>query len=252
MKTCIIIPSRLASTRLPEKALADILGKSLIQRVYEQASLSKEADDVIVATDHDKIFRHVQSFGGKVIMTSPEHQSGTDRISEVAANIDADILINVQGDEPLINPHQIDELIRRIKSPEIQIATQKYRITDPNELFNYNIVKVITDRQDKVLYFSRQAVPGHRDLPYRNWLESFPYYKHVGIYAFKRKTLLEITQLPLSPLENAESLEQLRWLENGYPIHCFETKYSTVGVDTEEDVDKVNEILIKEMNYQNP
>ena len=248
MKTSIIIPSRWASVRLPEKALVDIMGKSLIQRVYEQASLSKLADEIIVATDHKKIYHHVRSFGGKVFLTSQSHISGTDRIGEVAKNLDSDIIINVQGDEPLINPNQIDDLIRMIQKPEIQIATQMQRLNDPEELFNYNIVKVITALDNQVLYFSRQTIPGQRDLPYRHWLENCHYYKHAGIYAFKKEILLELIALKPSALEKAESLEQLRWLENGYKIYSYETPHLSYSVDTPEDVEKINSLLLRDMN----
>ncbi|MFZ1703962.1 MAG: 3-deoxy-manno-octulosonate cytidylyltransferase [Saprospiraceae bacterium] len=243
MKVVIIIPSRLQSTRLPEKPLAIIEGKSLIHRVYEQALLCRNADEVVVATDHESILNHVVNLGYKAVMTDPFHVSGTDRIAEVAANIDADVFINVQGDEPLIHPNQIDELIDVFRDKHVQIATQMSVIKDENELFDYNKVKVVTDIHHKALYFSRQAIPAHRDLPYKEWFAKTSYYKHVGIYGFRKEVLEQITLLGQGYLEQAESLEQLRWLENGFSIHCFPTDYESIGVDTPEDLQKVSTIV---------
>jgi 3-deoxy-manno-octulosonate cytidylyltransferase (CMP-KDO synthetase) len=248
LKVSIIIPSRMASTRLPGKPLEDILGKSLIRRVYEQASRSALAHEVLVATDHPDIYHHVLAFGGKAVMTSEKHISGTDRIGEVAQMSDSDIFINVQGDEPLIDPGQIDELISKFKISEVEIATQKIIITSTEDLFDYNTVKVLTAKNDCALYFSRQAIPGHRDLPYRKWIDHSDYYRHVGIYGFRKKTLLELIALQPSSLERAETLEQLRWLENGYTIHCFETAYTSFGVDTPEDLEKVVHLILRDMN----
>jgi len=243
MSVVIVIPARLDSSRLPQKPLADIFGKSLIMRVYERASLVKSADDVIVATDHQLIFDHVQNAGGKVILTSPNHVSGTDRVAEVANMIEADIIINVQGDEPLINPNQIEDLIRSFDDEKVCIATQKQLLDLHDDLLNYNIVKVVCNLKNEALYFSRQAIPAFRDLPYREWQSNYNYFRHIGLYGFRKNTLKEITSLPKSPLENTESLEQLRWLDNGYTIHCFETKYDSIGVDTEEDLVKVRKIF---------
>ena len=247
MKVSIIIPARMASTRLPEKPLADILGKSLIMRAYDQAKKSKLTYETVVATDHKKIFNHVDKHGGKVIMTSDKHISGTDRIAEVAKKLDSDIIINLQGDEPLIDPLQIDELIQAMMSNDVLIGTQCSKLQNPDDLFDYNVVKVVRDFQNKALYFSRQAIPAFRDLSYRLWLENATYFRHVGMYGFKRDTLSEITKLQPSSYEKAESLEQLRWIENGYPIHCFETQYKSVGVDTAEDLEQVRDILLREM-----
>ena len=246
MKSTIIIPARLASTRFPEKALVDIYGTSLIMRVYNQAIQVKSADNVIVATDHPKIFKHVSDHGGNVIMTSKNHISGTDRIAEVASKIDSEIIINLQGDEPLINPLQIEALISLMNNEEILIGTQCNAITNENEIFDYNVVKVVRDIYDSVLYFSRQAIPTVRDQPFLKWASKTTYFRHVGLYGFKRNTLLEITQLPSSNYEICESLEQLRWLESGYKIHCVEIPFSSQGVDTPEDLNKVVEVLLKE------
>lgn len=249
MKISIIIPARMSSSRLPEKPLADILGQSLIMRVYRQALISKLAHETIIATDHPLIFDHVTQHGGRVMLTSKDHLSGTDRIAEVAARLDTDIIINLQGDEPLINPEQIDELIQAMISREIVIGTQCVRIKNHTELFDYSVVKIVRDYCDKVLFFSRQAIPACRDLPYRNWFEKATYFKHVGIYGFRKDILLKITKLPQSEYEKSESLEQLRWMQNGFPIYGFETEYNSVGVDTAEDLEKVREIVLREMMH---
>lgn len=243
MKSVIIIPSRLHSTRLPEKPLITIEGKTLIQRVYEQALLCRNVADVIVATDENKIYDHLGALGYHVVLTDKNHVSGTDRVAEVAAGTDADIIINVQGDEPLINPLQIEELLEAFKDENVKIASQISLIQDENEIFDFNKVKVVTDINHKTLYFSRQAIPAQRDLPFSEWPDNTNYYKHIGIYGFRRKTLLDITKLEVSYLEKRESLEQLRWLENGFAIHCFPTSYESMGVDTPEDVIKVAAII---------
>lgn len=239
----------MASSRLPGKPLEDLLGKSMIQRVYEQASKSRLAVDVIVATDHADIYHHVLGFGGKSVMTSSTHLSGTDRVAEAAAFADGDVIINLQGDEPLINPKQIDDLIEQFEQPEVEIATQKIKIESAEALFDYNVVKVVTDKHGRALYFSRQAIPAHRDSAFRKWLEQTHYFRHVGIYGYRKNTLFELTALAPSILEMAESLEQLRWLENGYTIHCSETQYHSVGVDTPEDLEKVIHMILTDMNY---
>jgi 3-deoxy-manno-octulosonate cytidylyltransferase (CMP-KDO synthetase) len=246
VKTTIIIPSRLASSRLPEKALADIFGKSLIMRVYRQALKSKLADEVIIATDHAKIFDHVSSLGAKVTMTSPNHISGTDRIAEVSSSLDSDIIINLQGDEPLINPIQIDDLIEVMRGENVQIGTQCRLIDDADLLFDYNVVKVVRDFHHRALYFSRQALPAFRDVKYEQWFDKTKYYRHIGLYGFKKDVLTEITKLAPSSYELAESLEQLRWLQNGYSIHCHETMYDSIGVDTPDDLERVRDIVLKE------
>lgn len=247
MKTSIIIPARLSSSRLPEKALADIFGRSLVMRVYDQAKKSVLATEVFIATDHEKIFNHVESEGGKAVMTSIDHQSGTDRIAEVAANLDSDIIINLQGDEPLIHPGQIDDLIKSMQHPDVYIGTQCQKIHESDLLFDYNVVKVVRDIHHKALLFSRQAIPALREAGYQKWLELTDYYRHIGMYGFKRSILLDVTKLPVTTYEMAESLEQLRWLQHGYGVHCFDTTYTSVGVDTPEDLEKVREIVFKEM-----
>ncbi len=246
MKTSIIIPARMASTRLPRKPLADIMGKSLIEHVYLKAKQVGNAE-VIIATDDQIIYDHVHQFGGQAMMTSPDHPSGTDRIAEVAQNIDSEIIINLQGDEPLINPKQIEELISLMKNPHVNIGTQCTKIADAETLFDYNIVKVVRDINDKALYFSRQAIPAVRDQKYEKWIELATYYKHVGMYGFKRLTLLELCHLPLTTYEKNESLEQLRWLQHGYDVYCQETSFTSIGVDTPDDLDRVRDYILKEM-----
>jgi 3-deoxy-manno-octulosonate cytidylyltransferase (CMP-KDO synthetase) len=216
-------------------------------RVYQRACASTLATEVIVATDHIKIFDHVVSCGGRAVMTSPDHQSGTDRIAEVAAILTSDIIINLQGDEPLIHPAQIDELISLMQRPEVAIGTQCQKINDPDILFDYNVVKVVRTYHDKALYFSRQVLPAVRDKGYDQWYSSTDYYRHIGMYGFKKDILLKITDLPESSYEKAESLEQLRWLQNGFEIYCEETGHSSIGVDTPEDLEAVRDYIFKEM-----
>jgi len=243
----IVIPARMASTRLPEKPLQDILGTSLIMRVFQRARQVNGVTEVLVATDHPDIYDHILRHGGNVVMTDAGHVSGTDRVAEAAQQIDAEIIINVQGDEPLIHPAQIEQLVSLMQREDVLIGTQCQRLLDADALFDYNTVKVVKDKHDKALYFSRQAIPAFRDKPYRAWMQHMAYYRHIGIYGFKKSVLNTITALPASDLEAAESLEQLRWLENGIPVHCAETQYVSAGVDTPEDLEKVRQLLLKDM-----
>jgi len=232
-----IIPARYASSRFPGKPLADIAGKSMIQRVYERCLLSNSLSSVVVATDDDRIMAHVKSFGGNVILTSSSHTSGTDRCAEAAGHFrSADIVINIQGDEPFIQPEQIDLLAGCFKSEETKIATLVKKIDSYTELVNQNTPKVIIDKAGKALYFSRNTIPFQRDIPENKWLENQNYFKHIGIYGFRVKTLQQITLLPISSLERAEALEQLRWLENGYSIQTAETSYQSYGIDSPDDI----------------
>lgn len=237
-----IIPARYASTRFPAKALADIGGKSMIQRVYEQASQSANLSRVIVATDDERIKQHVQSFGGEVIMTSTEHQSGTDRCFEALqkSGAQADYVINIQGDEPFILPAQITRL-SEVLNGSVELATLIRKIESEEILFNTNTPKVVIDKNQNVLYFSRQTVPYLRDVPQEEWLSRHTFYKHIGIYAYRADILSEITQLPVSSLEKAEALEQLRWLENGYSIKAVVTPDDSHGIDTPDDMARVSE-----------
>lgn len=241
MKIIAIIPARYESTRFPGKPLASINGKPLIQHVWERVSKAQSLNRVIVATDDERIFKTVKEFGGEAEMTLQNHSTGTDRISEVAKNIDADIIVNVQGDEPLIEPDVIDEAVKPLmNNSEILMATLKTRIINNEELKDPNVVKVVTDKNDFALYFSRFTIPYVRDT------DSQPHpahYKHIGIYVYKKDFLLKFAQMKPTLLEEAEKLEQLRALENGYKIKVVKTEYNSIGVDTPEDLEKVKEIL---------
>jgi len=237
-----IIPARYASTRFPGKPLALIHGRTMIQRVYEQAAATKRLDQVVVATDDERIAEHVLDFGGFVHMTRSDHPSGTDRCAEVAQRFQtAELIINIQGDEPFIQPAQIDLLANSmVESSVFSIGTLAKRITEKDALFNPNVVKVVFSAQQGALYFSRHPIPFLRNETPENWLANGLFYKHIGLYAYRRDTLLEIAGLQPSPLEKAESLEQLRWIENGHRILVAETELETAGIDTPEDLEKVN------------
>lgn len=237
-----IIPARFASSRFPGKPLADIAGKSMIQRVYERCLLSNSLSSSVVATDDDRIADHVKSFGGNVILTSSSHQSGTDRCAEAANHFQkADIVINIQGDEPFIQPEQIDLLAACFKTDGTEIATLVKKIDNYKDLLNTNTPKVVIDKSGKALYFSRNTVPFQRDVPENEWLKNQDYFKHIGIYGFRVKTLQQLTLLPASALEKSEALEQLRWLENGYSIQTAETNYQSYGIDSPEDITRALE-----------
>jgi 3-deoxy-manno-octulosonate cytidylyltransferase (CMP-KDO synthetase) len=232
-----IIPARYASTRFPGKPLVDIAGKSMIQRVYEQSKKCVHLSEVIVATDDERIYKHVHDFGGSAIITSPHHQSGTDRCAEVALqHPQYDVVINIQGDEPFIDPEQISKLAFCFNDPNTQIATLVKKITSPEELFNTNSPKVLINKFSEAIYFSRSPLPHIRGREQENWLNHFSYFKHIGIYGYRADILQQITKLPVSSLEKAESLEQLRWIENGYKIKVAETELETFAIDTPEDL----------------
>jgi 3-deoxy-manno-octulosonate cytidylyltransferase (CMP-KDO synthetase) len=237
-----IIPARYASTRFPGKPLVEINGKSMIQRVYEQALKAGCLSHVVVATDDQRIFDHVSTFG-KVVFTSPDHQSGTDRCYEAAAgmakelNLSAeDVIVNIQGDEPYIHPEQIQSVCDMFISPGVNIATLLKRIESEDQIFNENVVKVVTAENGKALYFSRSAIPYYRNLPKNEWSRSGNFFRHIGMYAYRFGTLGQLTKLPLSGLEKIESLEQLRWIENGFEIFVNETLYESHSVDTPDDL----------------
>jgi len=245
MKVLGIIPSRYGSSRFPGKPLIDIDGKSMIQRVYEGASKSELIDKVIVATDDDRIFQEVQSFGGEVAMTSPDHQSGTDRCGEVLKSFsDYDIVINIQGDEPLIEASQLDQLIGAFKNNEVQIATIVKPISNAEDIRNPNRIKVVLDNQKRALYFSRSPIPHVANTNHDQWLKSSIFFKHIGIYAWRSEVLNELVQLEPTALEKSESLEQLRWLYHGYQVHTIESDIETPNIDVPEDVDKVLAVLL--------
>jgi 3-deoxy-manno-octulosonate cytidylyltransferase (CMP-KDO synthetase) len=241
LKVAAIIPARYASTRFPGKPLADIKGKPMIRRVYEQAKLAPSVSEVIVATDDERIYNAVASFGGTAVYTDPGHQSGTDRCYEAYLNsgISADVVINVQGDEPFIHPEQIEELIRLFTRPEVIIGTLVKKITEDGELFNPNKVKCVRNAAGEALYFSRHPIPFQKSRTQDSWLDHHVYYKHIGMYGFRPSTLAGLVKLALSPLEVAESLEQLRWLENGYRIHTHITTMEALAVDTPEDLQQL-------------
>ena len=246
MKFIGIIPARYASTRFPGKPLADMKGKYMIQRVYEQAR--KVLDHVCVATDDDRIFNAVQSFGGEVVMTSAQHRSGTDRCFEAYRTLGGheDVVINIQGDEPFIKPEQIESLIACFDSPQIQIATlvRPFEASEGYEaLANPNSPKVVLNERHEALYFSRSVIPYLRGVEPAEWLARHTYYKHIGMYGYRADVLGQITCLPQSSLELAESLEQLRWLQNGYTIKVGITTQETIGIDTPADLEKAVALL---------
>lgn len=237
MTTLGIIPARFASTRFPGKPLVDIAGKTMIQRVYEQAKKCVHLTEVIVATDDTGIYDHVLTFGGIAVMTSPDHQSGTDRCAEVARlHPQYNVIINIQGDEPFIDPEQISKLAACFNNPDTQIATLIKRVANEGELFNINSPKVIINKLSEAIYFSRSPLPHIRGQEHHGWLNRFTYFKHIGIYGYRADILQQITNLPISSLEKAESLEQLRWIENGYRIKVAETELETHAIDTPEDL----------------
>ena len=247
-----IIPSRYASTRFPGKPLADILGKSMIQRVYEQASQAKCLSKVVVATEDQRIVDHVKSFGGHVVMTSPDHFSGTERVFEAyelikgveseSINLEQDYIINIQGDEPFLVAEQINEL-GTILDGKVEIASQIIPCSDNAILFDEREAKVIVNTNQEAIYFSRHVLPYFKGIPQEEWHKHHTYYRQVGMYAYRADILKKITQLPVSGLETAESLEQLRWIENGYKIKMALTKYESHCIDTFEDIGMILDML---------
>ena len=240
MKFLGVIPSRYASTRLEGKPLKDICGHTMVEWVYKRALKSK-LDGVVVATDDERIVDEVKSFGGNVILTRKDHINGTSRIAEVCETYtDYDVIVNIQGDEPLIEPDMINSIIYSfIEDNTIPMSTLKYKLTDMAEIENPNAVKVVTDKNDFAIYFSRSVIPYPRNLNMNN------YYKHVGIYGYKRDFVMEYAKMASTPLELSESLEQLRVLENGYKIKVLETPYKIIGVDTQEELERVREYITK-------
>ena len=246
MKFIGIIPARYASTRFPAKPLAMLGGKTVIQRVYEQ--VSGVFDEAYVATDDERIEEAVKAFGGKVVMTSVNHKSGTDRCFEAYTKVDEgyDVIVNIQGDEPFIQPSQLEAVKACFDDPATQIATLVKPFTPEDEfmaLENVNAPKVVVNKNMNALYFSRSIIPYQRNAEKQDWLKGHTYYKHIGLYAYRSEVLREITSLPQSSLELAESLEQLRWLENGYTIKVGITEVETIGIDTPEDLEKAEKFL---------
>lgn len=238
-----IIPARYASTRFPGKPLALLGGKPVVQRVYEQ--VAAVLGEAWVATDDERIRDTVEAFGGNAVMTRTDHKSGTDRIQEAAEKIGttADVIINVQGDEPFIQPSQLKTLCRLFDDARTQIATLGKPFETMDSVDNPNSPKIVTDKDGYALYFSRSVIPFVRGTEHSGWLARFPFMKHIGLYAYRRETLAEITRLPQSTLEKAESLEQLRWLQNGYKIRVGMTDVETIGIDTPEDLARAEKAL---------
>ena len=248
-KVLVVIPARWASSRFPGKPLAKIGGIPMIQRVVAQANKAKCVSEVIVATDDSRILDCVNNTGGRAIMTSDDHPSGTDRIAEVVRDKDCDIVVNIQGDEPLIPPQNIDQVVKPlIDDSSISVASLRILIRNKEDLLNKNITKVVVDKFDSALYFSKAPIPWYRD----SWLKkmgadsdlSLPlWFKHIGLYAYRKRFLMEYSTLPLSPLEKIEKLEQLRILENGFQIKVVETKLDSIGVDSETDIEVIEKQL---------
>lgn len=246
MKAIGVIPARWGATRFEGKVLANLLGKPVIRHVWENAKRAKTLDDLIVACDDERILKVVQGFGGKAIYTSPDQPSGTDRIAEVVNPIDVKIAVNIQGDEPLIKPIMIDSLVIALENEKTaQMATIIKKVDDGEELTNSNVVKVVVDKNGYALYFSRYAIPYNRTGEIDEKKRP-SYFKHIGLYAYTKDFLFTLRNLPVSSLENAEKLEQLRVLENGYKIKTVETKFDTVGIDRPEDLRRAEDELLKE------
>lgn len=243
MKFIGIIPARYASTRFPGKPLAMLGGEYVIQRVYE--IVAKTLDEAYVATDDQRIFDAVLSFGGKAVMTRTDHKSGTDRIEEAVEKInsDCDVVVNVQGDEPFIHPSQIETVCRCFDDPQTQIATIGKPFDAMDAVENPNSPKIVVDNNGNAMYFSRSVIPFVRGKQCEEWIKEYPFLKHLGLYAYRKEVLAEITKLPQSSLEKAESLEQLRWLQNGYRVKVGVTDIETVGIDTPEDLIRAEKVL---------
>lgn len=243
MRVVAIIPARYASTRFPAKPLADIHGKPMVQHVYERTRMAALVDEVIIATDDERILTAAQNFGARAMLTSPRHETGTDRLAEVAAELpDADLIVNVQGDEPMIEAEMIDSAIAPVqKNTDISMGTLMARIDTQEDFINPNVVKVVTDQRGMALYFSRSAIPHTRDVA--SGATRVDCYRHIGLYVYRRDFLLRYPQLEPTPLEQAEKLEQLRALEHGYRIHVALTAHQSMGVDTPEDLEKVKAAL---------
>jgi 3-deoxy-manno-octulosonate cytidylyltransferase (CMP-KDO synthetase) len=242
-KIVVVIPARYGSTRLPGKPLVLLAGKPMIQRVFERAKLSKRVERVIVATDDERIVDAVEAFGGEARMTRPDHRTGTERVAEVAAHVEGDVFVNVQGDEPLLDPEAVDAAISSLlEEPPASISTVATPVKTPGDIMDPNVVKTVLDFESNALYFSRAPIPWVRDtagkILVRHW-------KHLGLYVFQRAALLEYPTLPQRELEKIEQLEQLRWLENGWKIRVAEVAHDAVSVDVPEDVARVEKLLQK-------
>ncbi len=240
MKVIGIIPARYESSRFPGKPLVDIGGQTMIQRVYHQAKHTSSLSEVVVATDDERIYEHVKSFAGNVMMTKSSHQSGTDRCAEIVHNITGfDIAINIQGDEPFIDPQQIDLLVSCFENPSTEIATLVRKVETFDELTNENKPKVVLNKRGEAVYFSRQTIPFLRGEPIDNWLSKRPFYNHIGIYGYRVDILKQLSELPISDLELMESLEQLRWIDNGYKIQTALSTHTNDSIDTPSDLEGI-------------
>ncbi len=244
MRILGIIPARFGSTRFPGKPLIDLKGKTMIQRVFEGAKQSVLLTDLIVATDDQRIFDEVVSFGGKAMLTNSNHTTGTDRCAEIVqkSNESFDVVINIQGDEPLVDARQLDQLLSAFTNSAVKIATLASRAISIEEILNPNRIKVVVNKYQEALYFSRSSLPNF-DHSKGEPLLTYPYLRHIGLYAYRAETLLEITKLEATPLEKIESLEQLRWLYNGYSIQVIETEIETPNIDSPDDVERVLSLL---------
>lgn len=248
MKTKAIIPARLASTRLPGKVLADICGKPLLKYVWERVMQAKNIEGVIVATDSPEVVEIVSAWGGKAFLTDPACQSGTERIASILDQFEADLILNVQGDEPLVDPRMLDALVVGWISMPCDLITPVYLITSVDDLANPNIVKVARAQDGRALYFSRSPIPYVRDWPQEEWLERQTFWGHIGVYGYRRAVLEKYAELPASSLQKAESLEQLRFLEAGYTFQTIVTEYRSVAVDTPADLEKVRSLISQKEN----
>ena len=250
MKKVVIIPARLNSSRLPNKVLLDLRGKTVVQRVFEQCKKAQNIDDVYIATDSLEVKENCQKFTKNIIMTKSSHQSGTDRIAEAVANIECDVVVNVQGDEPFIDPVLIEKIANEFANKDVKMASAMHQLKMVDDLKNPNVVKVVIDNQNNALYFSRAMIPysrdGIKDLMDLSYIpQSLTFYRHLGIYAYTKDFLLTYAMLPESYLEQVEKLEQLRVLENGYKIRMVETEHNSIGIDSIEDYHHALEILDK-------
>jgi len=244
MKAIGVIPARYSSTRFPGKPLVNILGKPMIQHVWERAFQAKTLEKVIIATDDERILKKAKEFGAEAVLTSPSLSSGTERVAEAAKDLDVDIVANIQGDEPLIEPQAIDEAIKfLINNPKIPMATLAYRMIKKKEIEDPNVVKVVFDKDNFALYFSRSPIPYLKEYRSPFTVHRSPFYKHLGLYIYRKEFLLKLAKMDPSSIEKIEGLEQLRVLENGYKIKIVETKYDSVGVDTPEDLEKVKAMI---------
>lgn len=243
MSTTAVIPARLSSSRLPRKVLADIGGRPLIWHVWSRVRQAKKIDEVFIATDSVEVADAATGFGAQVLMTSPDCQSGTERIASVIDQLDGELILNVQGDEPLIDPAMLDAMAAKWKAAPCDLITPVYIIEKLEDLASSNVVKVIRAFDGRALYFSRTPIPYIRDFPFETWLAHTRYWGHIGVYGYRREVLTGYADLPQSPLEHLERLEQLRFLEAGYSIQTVETEYHAVSVDVADDLEKVRQIL---------